>query len=172
MVEPLLRLLDPQPGGRFVDATLGLGGHAEQIAERIGAAGILIGIDRDAEMLARADARLARFAGRVRLVHARLSYLRQVVEGAAIGPVDGVLLDSGVCSVHLDDPERGFSFKRGREPAPLDMRMDRSRGETAAQLIERLDESALADVLRDVGAPAPRALARAIKAHAPLATTG
>jgi 16S rRNA (cytosine1402-N4)-methyltransferase len=171
MLEPVLELLDPRPGGRFVDATLGLAGHAERIAERIGPSGLLIGIDRDAELLARAEQVLARFAGRVRLVHARLSYLKQVVEGAGLDSVDGVLLDLGVCSVHLDDPARGFSFKRGGSPAPLDMRMDRSRGETAAELIGRLDEEALADVLRDGGAPAPRALARAIQAHAPLATT-
>jgi 16S rRNA (cytosine1402-N4)-methyltransferase len=171
MVEPVLEVLDPRPGGRFVDATLGLGGHAERIAERVGEAGLLIGIDRDAELLPLAQARLARFAGSVRLVHARLSYLQQVVEGAGVGRVDGVLLDLGVCSAHLDQPERGFSFKRGAAPAPLDMRMDRSRGETAAELIERLDETALADVLHAGGAPAPRALARAIKAKAPLATT-
>jgi 16S rRNA (cytosine1402-N4)-methyltransferase len=171
MVEPVLELLDPRPGGRFVDATVGLGGHAARIAERIGPSGLLIGIDRDAELLARAEAHLARFAGRVRLVHARLSYLQQVVEGAGIPRVDGVLLDLGVCSAHLDQPERGFSFKRAAAPAPLDMRMDRSRGETAAELIARLDESQLADVLREGGAPAPRALARAIKAHAPLGTT-
>ena len=73
MLEPVLELLDPQPGGRFVDATLGLGGHAERIAERIGPSGLLIGIDRDAELLDRAEQVLARFAGRVRLVHARLS---------------------------------------------------------------------------------------------------
>jgi 16S rRNA (cytosine1402-N4)-methyltransferase len=172
MLEPVLELLDPRPGGRFVDATLGFGGHAEQIAERIGPTGLLIGIDRDAEALAEAHKRLARFAGRVRLVHARLSYLRQVVEGAGIERVDGVLLDLGVSSAHLDRPERGFSFKRGSAPAPLDMRMDRSRGETAAQLIERLDEAALADVLHEGGAPAALRLARAIKARAPLATTG
>jgi 16S rRNA (cytosine1402-N4)-methyltransferase len=171
MLEPVLELLDPRPGGRFVDATLGLAGHAEQIAERIGPSGLLIGIDRDAELLERAEQVLARFAGRVRLVHARLSYLKQVVEGAGLESVDGVLLDLGVCSVHLDDPVRGFSFKRGGAPAPLDMRMDRSRGETAAELIGRLDEAALADVLREGGAPAPRSLARAIKEHAPLATT-
>jgi 16S rRNA (cytosine1402-N4)-methyltransferase len=171
MLEPVLELLDPAPGGRFVDATLGFAGHAEPIAERIGPSGLLIGIDRDAEALAEAQKRLARFAGRVRLVHARLSYLRQVVLGAGIEQVDGVLLDLGVSSAHLDRAERGFSFKRS-EPAPLDMRMDRSRGETAAQLIERLDEAALADVLREGGAPAAVRLARAIKARAPLATTG
>jgi len=172
MLGPVLELLDPRPGGRFVDATLGFAGHAVEIAERIGPTGLLIGIDRDAELLAQAHQLLARFGARVRLAHARLSYLQQVVEGAGVERVDGVLLDLGVSSAHLDRAERGFSFKRGAARAPLDMRLDRSRGETAAQLIERLDESALADVLHAGGAPAARSLARAIKARAPLATTG
>ena len=168
MLEQATRLLDPQPGRRIVDATVGAGGHAEHILEQLGPGGELIGIDRDPEILEHARERLRRFGEAVRLVHARLSYLREVVEGCGHESVDGVLMDLGVSSAQLDDPARGFSFATDDEPVPLDMRMDASTGETAAELIERLDESGLADVLRAGDVPSPLRVARAIRAHRPM----
>jgi 16S rRNA (cytosine1402-N4)-methyltransferase len=172
MLEEVIDLLDPRPGGRFVDATVGLGGHAARIAERVGPEGAVIGMDRDAETLERAADRLAGFGAVVQLIHARFGFVREVVEGAGLDDVDGVLLDLGVSSVHLDSPERGFSFRPEAAQAPLDMRMDRSRGVTAAQLIQRLEADELAERLRDGGAPAARGVASALKAHQPLETVG
>lgn len=169
MLEPVLRVLAPRPGARIVDGTVGLGGHAEAILEHLGAEGELIGIDRDAELLAQAERRLARFGRTARLVHARLSHLREVLEGTGSGQVEGILLDLGVCSAHLDDPARGFSFREGYG-GPLDMRLDRSRGETAAELLERLDEPELIRVLREGDVPAPRRMARAIRVRLPIRT--
>ena len=126
MVEQVTRLLDPQPGRRIVDATTGAGGHAEHILEQLGSEGELIGLDRDPEILAHARERLQRFGEAVRLVHARLSYLREVVAGFGYERVDGVLMDLGVSSLQLDEPRRGFTFTTHEEPVPLDMRMDES----------------------------------------------
>ena len=168
MVDEVLELLDPVPGACVVDGTVGLGGHAERIAERIGPSGCLIGIDRDREALKRAARRLERFGNRVQLVHARLSFLRDAVAGSGRSHVDGVLLDLGVCSIHLDTPERGFSF---RADGPLDMRLDPSAGETAAELLSRLTADQLAGVLRDGGVPNPRRLATALKHQQPIDTT-
>jgi 16S rRNA (cytosine1402-N4)-methyltransferase len=170
MLEPVLRVLAPRPGARIVDATVGLGGHAEAILEHLGAEGELIGVDRDAELLAQAERRLARFGRAARLVHARFSHLREVLGGTGHGQVDGILLDLGICSAQLDDPKRGLSFREGYAEGPLDMRLDRSRGETAAELLERLDEAELARVLRAGDVPAPRRMARAIRARLPIRT--
>ncbi len=170
MVEEVLALLQPHPGARIVDATTGHGGHAEQILERLGPDGELIGLDRDPEMLRRASKRLDRFGPAVRLVHARLAFLRDVVQGTGADHVDGVLMDLGVCSEHLDDPARGFTFKTGGEPVPLDMRMDPTQGETASELIERLEADELALLMRDAGVPAPRRVAAALKANTPIRT--
>ncbi len=170
MVEAVLHLLNPEPGRRIVDATTGAGGHAERILEELGPDGELIGIDRDSEILEHARERLGRFGSAVQLVHARLSYLKEVVEGCGHEHVDGVLMDLGVSSAQLDNPERGFRFTTGSEPVPLDMRMDPRTGETAAELIERLDERELADVLRGGDVPAPLRVARAIRAHRPVRT--
>jgi 16S rRNA (cytosine1402-N4)-methyltransferase len=168
MRDEVLALLAPRPGGRYIDATVGAGGHAAALAERIGPDGVLIGVDRDPGMLRRASERLGAYRDRARLVHARFAFLREVAEGCGLSAVDGILLDLGVASVHLDAPERGFSF---RGDGPLDMRLDPTTGETAAQLLERLDVEELAEVLRRGGAPAPRTLARALARSAPIRTT-
>ena len=170
MVREVLELLEPRPGARLVDATTGHGGHAEAILERITPGGVLVGLDRDEEMLAVARRRLARFGSAARLFHARFSFLREVVIGADVVPVDGVLFDLGVCSEQLDQLERGLSFRAGAEPIPLDMRLDRSHGETAAQLLERLDEAELAELLRSGGVPAAGRVARALSARRPIRT--
>lgn len=173
MLDRVLEVLAPQPGARIVDGTLGLGGHAEAILERIGGGGVLFGIDRDAELLEAAEQRLARFGRAARLAQARLSRLAEVVRAAGVASVDGVLFDLGVCSLHMDEPSRGFSFRQasGAPDAPLDMRLDRSRGETAAELLERVDESELTRILETGDVPSPRRMARTLLARLPIRTT-
>ncbi len=172
MLNETLAALAPRAGGHYVDGTLGLGGHARALLDCIGPDGWLIGIDRDREMLEAARGRLAEFGTRFRGVHARLSALGEVVRGAGADPVDGILLDLGVCSAQLDDVERGLSFAERARDALLDMRMDRSQGETAADLLARLDEAELAATLRDGDVPAPRRVAGALRAHRPVRTVG
>ena len=168
LVERVLDLLGLRPGARILDATVGLGGHAEAILGRIGPGGLLLGADADAEMLKRAGERLARFGPAVKLVHAPFSTLREVVRREDLDPLDGVLLDLGVCSAQLDDPSRGFRFGPSEQPVPLDMRLDRSRPESAADLIERTDEAELAEILRQGDVPGPVRVARAIRAARPI----
>ena len=172
LLDETLDALAPRAGGCYVDGTLGLGGHTRALLERIGPDGQVIGLDRDAEMLERARGQLAEFGPRFRGVHARLSALGDVVRGAGADPVDGILLDLGLCSAQLDDPERGLSFAERARDHLLDMRMDRSRGETAAQLLSRLGEEELQAALREGDVPAPRRVARALHEHRPVRTVG
>ena len=172
MPAKVVESLAPRAGGRYVDATLGLGGHAEALLEAQPACELL-GLDRDGEALAASRTRLARFGAGVRLQQAEMRDLATVLEGVSWADgVDGILLDLGVSSLHLDSAERGFSF---RYDAPLDMRMDRSSGETAAELVARLDERELADTIFHYGEePASRRIAKAIvtmRESAPLTTT-
>jgi 16S rRNA (cytosine1402-N4)-methyltransferase len=142
----VLAALDPRPGQVFVDATVGAGGHALLLAERLGPGGRLVGLDRDASMLALAEKRLA---GRpATLVQANFDELPAALERLGIEAVDGVLADLGVCSDQLDAAERGFSFS---QPAPLDMRLDAGSGETAGDLLRRLNERELADLFWEYG---------------------
>ncbi|HEY7509614.1 MAG TPA: 16S rRNA (cytosine(1402)-N(4))-methyltransferase RsmH [Vicinamibacteria bacterium] len=170
LLEPALEMLGVRPGGFYVDGTVGLGGHAVEVLRRSAPSGRLLGLDRDAETLARARERLAPFGDRARLVHADW---RTLPDRLGDERPDGVLLDLGVSSLQLDTPERGFSF---RADGPLDMRMDRSAGLTAADLVNRLPERELADLIYRYGEErASRRIARAIvrarqKAH--LRTTG
>jgi 16S rRNA (cytosine1402-N4)-methyltransferase len=158
--EESLELLAVGAGGFYVDGTVGMGGHAVEILTRSGPSGRLLGIDRDADALALAEERLAGFGDRVRLHHGDYREIPELLAGEA---ADGILLDLGVSSLQLDTPERGFSFQR---EGPLDMRMDRSQGRTAADLVNRLREADLADVIYRYGEErASRRIARAI-AHA------
>ena len=170
MVDEVLELLAPRPDAHIVDGTTGHGGHAEAILGRLGPDGMLVGLDRDPEMLAVAEERLRPFGARAKLFHARFSFLREVAAAAGALPVDGVLLDLGVCSAHLDRVERGMSFRATDEPVPLDMRMDRSSGETAAELLARIGQSELAQLLRDGGVPMAGRIARALYAKRPIET--
>ena len=155
-----MSFLCPRDSGQYCDATVGVAGHARAIIERSAPHGRVIGIDRDAEVLKLADQNLASYGDRVRLVHARFSQIRAVLEQASALPLDGCIADLGVSSVQLDQPERGFSFRRS---GPLDMRMDRSQGETAADLLQRVDEEELARVLHDLGEERfARKIARAV----------
>lgn len=153
--------LDPRAGRVYADATLGGGGHAEAILERSAPDGLLIGVDRDEAALSAARERLARFGERVTLVHGAFAELGRILEGAGVPRVHGLVADLGVSSPQLDRAERGFSF---RAEGPLDMRMDPSSGETALELIARLDERELADVLYQLGEERKsRPIARSIK---------
>ncbi len=171
MVAQVIDLLAAKAGARLVDATVGIGGHAEALLRRLGGHATLVGIDRDASMLERAAARLAPFGGSAHLVHAPFSRLAEVVRAQGLDAVDGILLDLGICSAQLDDPSRGLSFAPAAAAAPLDMRMDRSTGRTAAELIASASEAELADLLFAGGVPAARRVARALRAHPP-ATAG
>ena len=134
-------------GGLFVDCTVGLGGHSEAILQTSSDAQVL-GIDRDEEALRRARERLAEFGGRFRAVRADFRELTRVLATAEVKAVRGILADLGVSSLQLDSPSRGFSF---RHEAPLDMRMDMSSGETAAELLGRLSEVEIARLIFEYG---------------------
>jgi 16S rRNA (cytosine1402-N4)-methyltransferase len=141
----VLRYLAPAPGEVIVDATLGAGGHARLIAERLGG-GRLIGLDQDRAMLERARARLGEWP--VTLVQANFAELPRVLRELEIPAVAGVLADLGICSDQLDEADRGFSFTR---PGPLDMRMNPDEGEPACDLLRRLPERELADLIWQYG---------------------
>ncbi len=156
----VVALLAPRSSGIYVDCTLGAGGHTLAL---LGAgAGHVIGFDRDASALAlAARTRLARFAERTQLVHAPFSRLREELTALGVDRVDGLVADLGVSSMQLDDPERGMSF---RAAGPLDMRMDPSTGETALELIARLDDDALTELIGKLGEERrARRVARCIK---------
>lgn len=156
----VLHWLSPAPGRLFVDATIGAGGAAEALLERLVPGGRLLGVDADAEALVLARQRLARFEGHFELVHDNFRHLAQLVIHHLGRPADGVLMDIGVSSHQLDDPARGFSFLRD---GPLDLRMDRSRGQTAAELLARSSEEDLARVFREFGEERfARRIARAV----------
>jgi 16S rRNA (cytosine1402-N4)-methyltransferase len=158
MVAEVLDHLAPSRGGVFVDCTVGLGGHARALLDA--GATRLIGIDRDTDALARAGEALTEFGDRVSLVHGDYRSLVEVLDARGIDRVDGVLADLGVSSMQLDAPDRGFSFRRDE---PLDMRMDRSSGATAADMLAAADERTLADVIYEFGEERhARRVARAI----------
>jgi 16S rRNA (cytosine1402-N4)-methyltransferase len=142
----VLAALDPQPGQVLVDATVGVGGHARLLAQRVGPTGRVIGLDQDAAMLELARRRLEGLP--VTLIQANFDRLRPVLDALGLEAVDGVLADLGVCSDQLADPARGFSFS---QPGPLDMRLDPAGGETAGDLLRRLNERDLADLIWKYG---------------------
>ena len=171
LLAEVVAALRPKPGGRYLDATVGLGGHAEALLLGSAPNGVLWGVDHDPEALALTRARLAAFSGRLTLIAGRYEELPALVGDAA--PFDGVLFDLGASSLQFDSPERGFAF--GRE-GPLDMRMNQRTGETAADLVARLSERELADVIYRWGEERwSRRIAHAIvtaQAHEPITTTG
>lgn len=161
MLEETLDSIAPRSGGVYADATLGGGGHAEGLLERSAPDGRVIGLDRDADALGAARERLVRFGERVTFVHGAFAELRTILDGVGTPRVDGLIADLGVSSPQLDRAERGFSFRRR---GPIDMRMDPSRGETALELIERLSERELADVIYELGEERrSRPIARSVK---------
>jgi 16S rRNA (cytosine1402-N4)-methyltransferase len=175
MRERVLALLAPaiqEPDAVLVDATLGLGGHAELALERFPDLR-LIGIDRDAVALDLSRARLAPFGARVTLVHAVYDELPSVLSTLGLGTVEGILFDLGVSSMQLDEADRGFAYS---VDAPLDMRMDQGSGLTAADVLNTYDTAALIRILRDFGEErfAPRIAARIVRERkvAPFTNSG
>jgi 16S rRNA (cytosine1402-N4)-methyltransferase len=173
LLDEAMAWLDPKPGGRYCDATLGAGGHTLAMLEKSAPDGRVVGLDRDPNAIAAAGARLQAFGDRVTLVHTPFSEARSVLERLGMIPVDGFLVDLGVSSPQLDRAERGFSF---RTDGPLDMRMDPTSGETAAELLRRVDEGELTQIIRELGeerhaARVARAIIEARRAG-PVETTG
>jgi 16S rRNA (cytosine1402-N4)-methyltransferase len=172
----LLAAIAPQPGGRFIDGTLGGGGHARALLQAAQPGGALLGIDADPAALAAASARLQATglpAASYTLHHGRFGDMAAIARSYGFAGVDGILLDLGVSSHQLDTPARGFSFSAD---GPLDMRLDPTRGPSAADLVNGLDETALADIIYRYGEErGSRRIARLIVAQrerAPLSTTG
>ena len=169
--EMILEYLAPQPGQIFVDGTLGGGGHAELIARRVTPDGLVIGVDRDPAALDRSQRRLAGLP--VRYAQASFCDLPEVLEQLGVPCVDGVLLDLGLSSDQLADDTRGFSFSLD---GPLDLRFDVTEGKPASQLVNRLSETHLADLIWNYGEDRnSRIIARAICAQrrsSPIETSG
>ena len=160
MVEEVLDYLNLQSGQIILDCTVGGGGHASGILDKIKPDGFLIGIDKDMEILQTAKQALSKTTGKFKLYHADYSDIDEVLRQAEVDKVNGVLLDLGVSSLQFDQADRGFSFAK---EAPLDMRMDRSRGITAQNLIQRLSETELGELLWKYGEERwSRRIARAI----------
>lgn len=158
MTPEMLRALIPKSGGRYVDGTVGGGGHAAAILTASAPDGWLFGCDRDGDALKAAAARLAEFEGRFQLVRANFADLSRHLEPESC---DGILLDLGVSSLQLDNPARGFSFQR---EGPLDMRMDQSQEITALKLVNEASPEELARLFRELGEePEARRLARMIE---------
>ncbi len=161
LVDEVLQLLAPQPGGTYCDATVGGGGHAREILHHSSPDGRLVGIDRDPQAVAAAQTRLAPFGDRVSIFHGEFAQLDSLLARADVGKLDGLLVDLGVSSHQLDVAERGFSFMRA---GPLDMRMDPTDGESAATLLHRVSEDELTDLIHRFGGERfARKIARSIK---------
>ncbi len=173
LLDEVLSLLQPRPGGSYVDGTIGGGGHAEAILERSAPDGRLLGLDLDPEVLDRTAERLRRFGERVTLVHESFADLERVVRWYGFAPADGIILDLGVSSFQLAHPTRGFGF---RAAAPLDMRFNPLQtGPSARDLINTLPLLELVDLLRRYGEePLAKPIARAIvqrRERRPIETT-
>lgn len=161
MLNECLEGLITDPAGIYVDGTLGNGGHAAAILERLGAGGMLIGFDRDVDAIERVTDKLKTGAGkRVELVHDNYANMAAQLDRLGVDKVHGLLLDLGVSSFQLDLAERGFSFQHD---GPIDMRMDQTSGQTAADLVNTASEQELADIIFRYGEDrASRRIARAI----------
>ena len=170
MLNEVLANLAPRDGGVYLDGTFGGGGYAAAILEQADCT--LWAIDRDPEAIERGAGLVARFPGRLHLLHGQFGDMVSLLEQVGVTQLDGVVLDLGVSSFQIDDPDRGFSF---RHDGPLDMRMGK-QGTSAADLVNTLPESALADVLYKYGEErASRRIAHAIvaaRSEAPIETTG
>lgn len=148
MCEEVVRYLDCHPGGIYVDGTLGMGGHALAILERIKPHGLLVGIDWDEESLRIAHNRLASFGNQVMLVHGNFADLPVILKKIELDIVDGILLDLGISSYHLEQSGRGFSFK---DDEALDMRIDKQNPLTARDIVNRFPEEELGRIIREYG---------------------
>ncbi len=173
LLDEVLRVLAPQPGEIAVDGTTGWGGHAVELLRRVGPTGRLLGLDLDADNLPRARERLEALGLPFALQHGNFAGLPQALAAKGLTAVDVVLADLGMSSMQLDDAERGFSYRRD---GPLDMRMDRTRGRSAAQLLATLPQAELAAALRELGdEPDAERIAAAVvvaRGRRPLERTG
>ncbi len=171
LLREVLAWMNVRPDGVYCDGTLGGGGHSEAILRESGGTALLYGIDRDERAIRAASERLKGFPG-FRAIHGNFHQGKELLADAGAGSLDGVLLDLGVSSPQLDTAERGFSY---HEDAPLDMRMDQSRGETAADLLNTAKEEEIARIIREYGEEKWAArIARIIcehRARQPLRTT-
>jgi 16S rRNA (cytosine1402-N4)-methyltransferase len=172
LLDEVLRILAPRPGMCIVDCTVGWAGHSAEFLARIGPAGLLIGLDMDAENLPKAKERLDAIGHPFRLHHANFAALQQILAEHGIDQVNALIADLGMSSMQVDDPNRGFSYARD---GTLDMRMDRSRGRTAAQILATIGKDELTEHLQMLGdEPAAQRIADVIvaeRAKAPIMTT-
>ncbi|MBK8985091.1 MAG: 16S rRNA (cytosine(1402)-N(4))-methyltransferase RsmH [Chloroflexi bacterium] len=169
LYQEVLNLLRPQPDGRYLDGTLGAGGHTAGILAASAPNGRVLGFDRDPEAIAFARQRLAEYGSRVTFVNDSYANMAQIAPTLGFAPLDGILLDLGLSSRQLDDGARGFAF---RQEGPLDMRFDQTQGETAADLLNNLTEVELTDIFWRYGEEKQsRAYARLIVANRPLTST-
>jgi 16S rRNA (cytosine1402-N4)-methyltransferase len=169
MLREVLAALNVQPGGRYVDGTVGAGGHASAIMEAASPGGSLVGMDKDPEALARAAKELERFGSDVQLVQSDYARMGEVCRELNFVPVHGVLLDVGLSSLQLQESERGFSFQ---QEGPLDMRFDPDQELTAEQIVNEYGERELIDILQRFGEePRARRIVRRIIERRPLRTT-
>ena len=160
MLDDVLSVLDPQPGEVIADCTVGWAGHSAELLKRIGPTGRLIGIDFDPDNLPKANERLSAVGNPFSLHHGNFAGLATILGNENLLAVDAVLADLGMSSMQVDDSERGFSYVRD---GPLDMRMDRSRGRTAAELLATISETDLCKALRELGdEPEAMRIAKAI----------
>ncbi|MCI9491549.1 MAG: 16S rRNA (cytosine(1402)-N(4))-methyltransferase RsmH [Lachnospiraceae bacterium] len=149
LLKETMEYLNVNPDGIYVDGTLGGGGHAYEVCRRLSPKGKLIGIDQDEDAVEAAAKRLSEFNGRVQVIRDNYRRMGEVLEACGIRQVDGILLDLGVSSYQLDDPNRGFTYRDGN--APLDMRMDNRQKFTAKDLVNTYSERELYRVIRDYG---------------------
>ena len=149
LLEETIDSLKIKPDGIYVDGTLGGGGHASEAAKRLGEGGRLIGIDQDADAIKAAGERLKEFGDKVTIVRSNYEGIAEVLSDLGIEKVDGIYLDLGVSSYQLDTAERGFTYRE--ENAPLDMRMDQRKTETAKDIVNNYSEMELFHIIRDYG---------------------
>jgi len=160
LVREVMAFLEPMPDRSYLDGTLGTGGHAEALLQGSTPTGKVFGIDADADSLGIARERLAGYGDRIVFIHARFDQARSVLSEQGVDKVHGIVLDLGISKIQLEMPGRGFSFSRDD---PLDMRMDRTRGLTAAQLLNRLSEEEMAHLFHTYGEERwARRIARAV----------
>ncbi len=169
LLDEVMQFLDPKPGGRFIDATLGAGGHTRAILDRTAPDGRVLAIDQDESALEKSKETLASYGSRVILVHSNFKDVASLAATHDFLEADGVMADIGLSSMMVDDPSRGFSFMR---EGPLDMRMDRNQELTAAEVVNHYSEKEIADILYNYGEERrSRAIARSIVRARPLSLT-
>jgi len=169
LLEEVMKFLDPKPGGRFIDATLGAGGHTRAILERTAPDGRVLAIDQDELALAGARESLQSFGSRLIMEHSNFKNIAPLAAEHGFLEAEGVLADIGISSMMVDDPSRGFSFMR---EGPLDMRMDRTQDLTAADVVNTYAEKEIADILYTYGEERrSRPIARSIVRARPLRLT-